>query len=376
MIGGDSTLSAHSVTTKPDGTLVFLSAPINVGPRTVIGANSRIALGAQIGADCIVLPDSNVLPYTRIPANQVWGGNPATFVRSREAGDVGESARSNQIVEAQPTICPTPLRIHDAKIHDAPEDSLVDEIRRLVADTLSLSADRVPPDFCCDDCAEWDSLAQMAIAAALFNRFDVTVASAEVFGLRSIAELCGLVQRRMDRTAETAVQATALPEDPELIPLMETSTATRLLAQRASTDREPRHELEVVIAATFTADPLVPTVTLWSRAFGIRARTHMLGFNQVQESLLAPDSPLHKNSGLNLVLTRPEDLLSAEVDTAYERVESLLDALGQCARHSNGRVVVASLPPVVSDLQWFDANLVAKIRASGTPELPKTRTWR
>jgi FkbH-like protein len=364
VIGGDSTLSAHSVTTKSDGTLVFLSAPINVGPRAVIGANSRVALGATIGADAIVLPDSNVLPYSQIPANQVWGGNPAVFVRSREAGDVGESAASNKLVESRAVMCPVPLKIHDAKIHDAADESLVDEIRHLVAETLNLSADRVPPDFCCDDCAEWDSLAQMAIAAAIFNRFGVSVASAEVFGLRSIADLCGLVHRRMDRTDETAEPIAALPDDPELIPLMETSTATRLLAQCASSDREtPRHGLEIVIAATFTAESLAPALSLWSRAFGIKVRTRVFGFNHVQESLLAPDGPLRKNSGLNLVLARPEDLIAADAGAALERVESLLDALGQCARQSNGRVVVASLPPVVSNLQWFDADLVAKVRA-------------
>lgn len=363
VIGGDSTLSAHSVTTKPDGTLVFLSAPINIGQRTVIGANSRIALGATIGADSIVLPDSSVLPYTQVPANQVWGGNPAIFVRTREAGDVGELAGSNPIAEAKAARCAAPLRIHDANIHDAAECGLVDEIRRLVAENLNLSTDHVPPDFCCDDCAAWDSLAQMAIAAALYNRFGVTVASAEVFGLRSIADLCGLVQRRRDRAAETVAPDAALPENPDLIPLMETSTATRLLAQHASSDRQPRHELEVVIAANFTADPLIPALTLWARAFGIRVKTRMLGFNQVQESLLDPEGLLRKNSGLNLVLARPEDLISADASATHERVESLLDALGECARQSNGRVVVASLPPVVSQLQWFDADVVAKTRA-------------
>jgi len=364
VIGGDSTLSAHSVTTKPDGTFVFLSAPINVGARAVIGANSRVALGATIGADSIVLPGSNVLPYTQIPASQVWGGNPATFVRSRDAGDAGEAAGSSESVAARVETRPTPLKIHDTKIHDVEEESLVNEVRLLVGETLNLSPDRVAPDFCCDDCAEWDSLAQMAIAAALYNRFGVSVASAEVFGLRSIPDLCRLVRRRFGRTDEAAAAVDSLPQDAELIPLLDTPTATRLLAQRASTDREPpQHELDVVIAATFTADPLVPSLTLWSRAFGIKARTRMLGFNQVHESLLDPESPLRTNSGLNIVLARPEDLLSADEGAANERIESLLCALEQCARHSNGRVVVASLPPVVSNLHWFDADLVAKLRA-------------
>jgi FkbH-like protein len=327
-----------------------------------------VALGATIGPDSIVLPGSNVLPYTQIPASQVWGGNPATFVRSRDTGDAVESAGSSASVAAQAATRPAPLKIHETKTNDVGndvgEENLVNEVRRLVGETLNLSADRVAPDFCCDDCAEWDSLAQMAIAAALYNRFGVTVASAEVFGLRSIPDLCRLVRRRFGRSDETAAPVDSLPQDPELIPLLDTPTATRLLAQRASTDREPpQHELDVVIAATFTADPLVPSLTLWSRAFGIKTKTRMLGFNQVQESLLAPESPLRTNKGLNIVLARPEDLLSADEGAAHERIESLLNALEQCARQSNGRVVVASLPPVVSNLHWFDADLVAKLRA-------------
>jgi FkbH-like protein len=363
VIGGDSTLSAHSVTTKADGTLLFLSAPINIGPRAVIGANSRVALGASIGADAIVLPGSSVLPYAQIPANQVWGGDPAVFIRCRGAADNGETSGAAEPAKL-PAPAPTALKIHNERIEESTDEGLVDEIRRILAETLNLSPDRVSPNFCCDDCAEWDSLAQMAIAAALYNRYGISVASAEMFGLRSVDDLCGLVRRRTECAVEVEQVTAGLPANPELIPLLETQTATRLLSLQASMDRElPRHELDLVVAATFTAEALVPAIDLWSRAFGIRVRTRVLGFNQVQESLLDASGPLRKNLGLNLVLVRPEDLLSGDADFANERVDSLLDALAQCARHTNGRLVVASMPPVVSNLQWFDGDLVAKIRA-------------
>jgi FkbH-like protein len=364
VIGGDSTLSAHSLTTKSDGTLLYLSAPINIGPRAVIGANSRVALGVSIGADAMILPGSSVLPYAQIPANQVWGGDPAVFIRRRDAADTGCSACVAQVVKSHTAPVATALKIHEARIDEATEDALVGEIRQIVAEALNLATDCVPRDFCCDDCAEWDSLAQMAIAAAIYNRFGISVASAEVFGLRSIEDLCSLVRRRTDFALGEQLPTAELPMNPELLPLLETQTATRLLSQQAASDREPpRHELDLVIAATFTADPLVPAITLWSRAFGVHVRTRVLGFNQVQESLLDASGPLRKNSGLNLVLVRPEDVLTGDAEAAMQRVDTLLGALAHCARHCNGRLVVASMPPVVSNLQWFDANLVAKIRA-------------
>jgi FkbH-like protein len=376
VIGGDSTLSAHSLTTKPDGRLLYLSAPINIGARAVIGANSRVALGASIGSDAIILPGSSVLPYAQIPANQVWGGDPAVFIRCRDAADRGDLAGPTEPAQLEPAGATTALKIHDERLDEATEDVLVREIREIVAEALNLAAERVSPDFCCDDCAEWDSLAQMAIAAALYNRFGITVASAETFGLRSIETLCGLVRRRANSAAGAEQPTEELPVNPELIPLLETQTATRLLSQHASGDRQPpRHELDLVIAATFTADPLVPAITLWSRAFGVRVRTRMLGFNQVQESLLDAGGPLRKNAGLNLVLVRPEDVLAGGADSATERAAALLDALAQCARHSTGRLVVASMPPVVSNLQWFDASLVAKIRAMWNARIADNADW-
>lgn len=276
----------------------------------------------------MILPGSSVLPYAQIPANQVWGGDPAVYIRCRDAADAGDAASAVQPVKSQPAPAATGLKIHDARIEATTDDALVGEIRQIVAETLNLTTDSVSSDFCCDDCAEWDSLAQMALAAAIYNRFGITVASAEMFGLRSIDDLCGLVRRRTISAVEVEPAAAEWPANPELLALLETHAATRLLSQQASADREPpQHELDLVIAATFTADPLVPAITLWSRAFGVRVRTRMLGFNQVQESLLDASGPLRKNSGLNLVLVRPEDVLAGDADSAIQRVDTLLGAL-------------------------------------------------
>jgi FkbH-like protein len=361
VVGGEASLSAHALTTKPDGTVVYLSASIHVGPRAVIGASARVALGAQIGADSIVLPGSNVLPFTTIPENQVWGGNPAVFLRFRDPLESGQS--SETMAEAPKSGAPvsTALRLHiDA------EQELVDDVRRLVADALDLPRERVSANFACEDCAEWDSLGQMAIAAAMFNRFGLTTDSRSTFCLRSISDLCRAVRERADASvgATEPVSEEVLPRNPELLPLLETATATRLLAQHAdATFAATRQEVDVVVAATFTADPLAPALSLWTRAFGIKARTQMLGFDQVQQSLLDPESALRTNPGLNLVLARPEDLLADDESTTNARVEALLNAIDHASKNSRGPLAVATLPPVVSELRAWDTQAVARLRS-------------
>jgi carbonic anhydrase/acetyltransferase-like protein (isoleucine patch superfamily) len=51
----------------------------------VIGAGSVIMQGARVERGAQVLPDSVVQPGRLIPAGQVWGGNPAVFVRELTA---------------------------------------------------------------------------------------------------------------------------------------------------------------------------------------------------------------------------------------------------------------------------------------------------
>ena len=47
----------------------------------VIGANSIIQQGARLERGCEILPNSVVKAGSLIPAGQVWGGSPVTFVR-------------------------------------------------------------------------------------------------------------------------------------------------------------------------------------------------------------------------------------------------------------------------------------------------------
>lgn len=92
LIGGTSVLVAHAVLVRQDGALVFTSAPIKIGRRATIGGEAFIALGCVIGDDAVLEPRTVVAPFTQIPAGEVWGGNPASFLRKR----LGTSAPRTQ----------------------------------------------------------------------------------------------------------------------------------------------------------------------------------------------------------------------------------------------------------------------------------------
>ena len=152
IIGHGSTLVAHSLTTNPDGTKVMVTAPIVIGPRSVIGGGSLISLGASIGADSVVEPLSSVTAYTKIPPGEVWGGNPAVFRRKRI-----ESCSSSRPVEQPPTFAP------------AARSDLERQVCSAVASALNLPPQMVTPTFSNRDHSGWDSLGQLAIASELHS---------------------------------------------------------------------------------------------------------------------------------------------------------------------------------------------------------------
>jgi len=84
IIGGNAELVAHSYVRQLDGDLVYKAAPIHIGKNVTIGGDARIALGTTVGDGALVEPCSNVIAYSKIGPGEVWGGNPAVFIRKRE----------------------------------------------------------------------------------------------------------------------------------------------------------------------------------------------------------------------------------------------------------------------------------------------------
>lgn len=362
ILGAGSTVSAHSLTTTPDGGFVLVTAPIVIGPRAVVGGESRVALGVRIGTDALIEPCSNVTAFTIIGDGEVWSGNPARFVRHR----FETQAADGLITASQPV---AGRHVVSAIDNDA--------LRRVVANALDLPLESVDDELTADECAAWDSLGQLGIAAALHSRFGITLSADKSFRLRSMADLREIVQaaRANSESDAGASNATAsshreeiieLPSDPELLPLLDHEAVTRALAMRGTTagrDTSPREPLPIVIAATFTAEPVASSLKLWSHAFGILVRVEFAGYNQVQQELLGTDSLFRQNTtGLNVVLARPEDLLNDGGANTTGVADSLLDAIEHFARDANGSLVVATLPPAVSLFTTAERSAVESLR--------------
>jgi FkbH-like protein len=327
IVGTGATIVAHSLTTNPDDSKVLVTAPVTIGPRAVIGGEAMVALGVTIGADAIVEPMSIVEAFTQIGPGEVWGGNPAVFRRHRFAPCALTRAAADHTMSTVAT-----------------RSEFLENVRSAVASALNLSLEDVSTTMTSRDHDGWDSLGQMAIASMLYSRMGTDIPTRDCFRLSSISEIVEFLISREPST--TATTAETLPDNSELLPLLDHSVATRLLAlsdgkYTASTSLTT---VKVVLAATFSAEPLVTTLKLWSRAFGFLVECESAGFDQVPQALLSPTSPFRTNtSGLNVVLVRPEDLLGGG-----DRSEELLVAIAAFAREMPNALVVSNLPPAVS----------------------------
>lgn len=76
IIGEDSLLFSHAIEGDK-----LCHEKICIGDQVTIGAKSIIMSGVEVGDRSIVAAGSVVLKNTRIEANQIWGGNPAKFIR-------------------------------------------------------------------------------------------------------------------------------------------------------------------------------------------------------------------------------------------------------------------------------------------------------
>ncbi|MDB6124235.1 MAG: hypothetical protein JWQ71_3228 [Pedosphaera sp.] len=330
VLGEESRLIAHSVTRSASGSLVFQSALIELGRNVTVGGAAQIEMGVKIGDGSLIEPRAHVMPFTRIPSGEVWGGIPAVFRRKRESA---------------------------ASISNAPETTGIKagtatkELTGLIAEALSLPPEKVTPSSTSKDYSEWDSIGKMAIAAALHDRFGVAVSPETLFALDSVAHIEQFLTKKAD--SQNTQFKFLLPENPELFLLYDPALITTALARRKQepTSKSPAHEstVRVIIASSFTAEPLASTLKLWSAAFGISAQVEFCGFNQVQQSLLSPESLFFTNSqGLNVVILRPEDIATASDPQGKLAGEQLLQAIRHYASVATAPLLVSDLPPIVS----------------------------
>ena len=84
-----------------------------------------------------------------------------------------------------------------------------------------------------------------------------------------------------------------------------------------------KSSLNVVVAATFTSEPIENYIKWWCHKFGENVEVSFTPYNQVFQELLAEDSMLSLNNGLNILLVRFEDWIRDDVSTDREKYKKL-----------------------------------------------------
>ncbi len=74
-VGGSASIMAHYA---QGGFMVV--APVKIGARATIGLRAIVMGGAEIGEKAKILAGSFLLPNTKVPAGETWGGIPAVKV--------------------------------------------------------------------------------------------------------------------------------------------------------------------------------------------------------------------------------------------------------------------------------------------------------
>jgi acetyltransferase-like isoleucine patch superfamily enzyme len=80
MIGADAAVWCHIITASATGDNLVL-AKVQIGSNALIGAKSVLFPGVSVGEGSMVIAASVVPMNTKIPAYEVWGGNPAVKIR-------------------------------------------------------------------------------------------------------------------------------------------------------------------------------------------------------------------------------------------------------------------------------------------------------
>ncbi len=328
VLGDDCHIIAHAINRTSEGSLQYLSAPIELQDRCTIGGGARVEMGAIIGAGSLVEPHSRVQPFTRIPPGEVWGGSPAVFLRKRDS------------------VTETPLRSIPAPARTVASADVA-KLHQLIAEALELPAGQITPETSAKNCPVWDSTGRMAIAAALHDRFGLDLPPETIEQLNSVSD----VEKALAGASGPKAPADASPlsTDPELLPLLDPARVLAALADQVDASDARRKKIRVVIAATFIAPPLASALRLYSRAFGLEAEVEFFDFNQVPQALLSPESPLRKNrAGLNVVLVRPEDWPGEHGSERKVIAGQFLEAIKNFAATSGCALLASDLPPAIS----------------------------
>lgn len=133
-------------------------------------------------------------------------------------------------------------------------------------------------------------------------------------------------------------------------------------------DETARPGAQLVIAATFTAEPLGTALDFILRQAGIALAVQFAPYNQIFQELLSNDSSLAKSAaGVNVLLIRAEDLVRDQPDpikaqaTLQQLSQELPSAIDAYLGRSTVPTIVAILSPSPEALAGHNGSLIARV---------------
>jgi acetyltransferase-like isoleucine patch superfamily enzyme len=87
VLGGSASVICHYASS---GFLIV--APVKIGDGATIGMKSTVMGDVHIGEGARLLPNSVLMPKSRVPAHEIWGGVPAVYIGKTRKGKALEEA--------------------------------------------------------------------------------------------------------------------------------------------------------------------------------------------------------------------------------------------------------------------------------------------
>jgi len=239
-------------------------------------------------------------------------------------------------------------------------DTTTQDVIDMLTDALSIESHLIHKNFTSMDHPNWDSLANMTLAAMLHDRYSITITPDEVYTLNTVDKLSNFIENNLSGNAdnsstesvkETNNQSNTDQEnkfDIDLLPLLPIEEATRALLNLKIDNNTSDKKININIASTFTTQPIESSIKLWCKGLSIPADVSFCDFNQIETELITSNSQFYNENSINIILVRPEDLISQQDPKGYNRAQSILNAIDQYCKQVKNTLIVGNMPPIVS----------------------------
>jgi FkbH-like protein len=362
-----------------------------IGEGTKIDALVRISHNVLIGSNCEIAAGAVVAGSTVI-GDRVWIGPNVTASSDLRIGDdafIGLGAIVTKNIAKNAVVLGVPAQSSTSKINEyaiEPEvkqsGKTIDlsQLKTIIADAVQCLPEEITDTLDSDNVMGWDSLAKLSIAASLYDLFNIHIPAEKIFKLDSVKSIEQIIADSIDQQnsiddqsinlLDSIDETIEIPINPELWPLYERKKITQALAHRFEGLRY-QGDKKIVVAATFMAQMLRHPLEQWCQGFKMQFAVDFAEYNQLEQILLSPDSLFTNNlNGFNIILTRPEDLISERDLDGMIRAQQLLEAINSYTRKRKG-LIVSNLPPAVSSFFQGKHQQVEKLRLWWKEQLEK-----